>query len=146
MASTSEELKERLTAICPRGRVDLREWILSRVLRWRTEPRALFYQCRVGQQEEEEDDPPDIDLDVAAVLGDAFVLLRAAPDGCSETLIPLHAIDRIRFIQKEGKKELEIRHGECITWLVRLPEAQVVTDLEEFVVQVQWPWTEAKGR
>jgi hypothetical protein len=46
----------------------------------------------------------------------------------------------MRFIQKDAKTEIELRHGECITWVVKLPEAQVCSDLEAFFADLRSIW------
>lgn len=137
-----EELTARFDRVCPPERRELRDWIIERVGQWNRSPDACFYQVRVGMVDPDEPSPPDVDFEVVGVIGAALVLTRAAPDGCSETIIPLRSLDRMRFIQKEGKTEIELRHGDCITWVVRLPEAQVCSDLPRFFSDLRSIWVQ----
>jgi hypothetical protein len=63
--------------------------------------------------------PASAELHVVVLVQGVLLDVRAATDGFSSSLIPLRAIDRVRLIRKPDRTQIEIRHGDCITWLER---------------------------
>lgn len=80
------------------------------------------------------------ELHVAALVGtgpSALLDVRAATDGFSESLIPLRSIDRLRLVRKPDRTQVEIRHGDCISWLERKEDDTKGADLEDFLLALQ---------
>ena len=80
---------------------------------------------------------PSAELHAVLLLDAALLDVRAATDGFSESLIPLRAIDRLRLIRKPDRTQVEIRHGDCISWLERKPEDEAGADLETALLALQ---------
>jgi hypothetical protein len=109
--------------------------VTERLAPWRPGP-PVFFRLSTAPPPLDGGEP-SAELHVCVLLGGALLDVRAATDGFSESLLPLASIDRVRLIRKEDRTQVEIRHGDCISWLERKEDDVAGADLEEFLVQLQ---------
>ncbi len=130
-----EILQRELAERCPEE--NLRA-VSERLACWKPKPQ-LFYRFS-SYPAPGTDSGEACELHVAVLVGQgpgALLDLRSATDGFSESLIPLRAIDRLRLVRKADRTQVEIRHGDCISWLERKEDDAKGADLEDFLVQLQ---------
>ncbi len=130
-----EVLQAELGGSCPEE--VLRE-VSDRLAAWKPAPFLFFRFCSYPAPGAPGDRA--CELHVAVLVGDgpgALLDVRAASDGFSESLIPLRAIDRVRLVRKPDRTQIEIRHGDCISWLERKEDDTKGADLEAFLVELQ---------
>jgi hypothetical protein len=130
-----EVLQAELAETCPE---EILRAVSERLSQWKPAPHLFFrfsaYPAPgTGSGEA-------CELHVAVLVGSgpgALLDVRAATDGFSESLIPLRSIDRLRLVRKPDRTQVEIRHGDCISWLERKDEDSKGSELEDFLVELQ---------
>jgi hypothetical protein len=130
-----EILQAELDGACPE---EILRAASERLAAWKPKPQ-LFYRF-AAYPAPGTDSGEACELQVAVLVGDgpgALLDIRAATDGFSESLIPLRAIDRLRLVRKPDRVQLEIRHGDCISWLERKDDDARGAELEDFLVVLQ---------
>jgi hypothetical protein len=130
-----EILQAELAGACPE---EILQAISERLASWKPKPHLFFRYTAYPAPGSESGEA--CELHVAVLVGDgpgALLDVRAASDGFSESLIPLRAIDRLRLVRKPDRTQVEIRHGDCISWLERKEDDAKGADLEDFLVQLQ---------
>ncbi len=130
-----ETLQAELGGLCPE---EVLRMVSERLSAWKPAPQ-LFFRYSVYPSPGAETGEA-CELHVAVLVGEgpgALLDVRAATDGFSESLIPLRAIDRLRLVRKEDRVQLEIRHGDCISWLERKQDDTKGCDLEAFLVELE---------
>ena len=130
-----EALQTALGGTCPE---DVLRAVSERLSAWKPHPVMFFrYSAYLAPGTESGE---ACELHVAVLVGEgpgALLDVRAATDGFSESLIPLRSIDRLRLVRKPERVQLEIRHGDCISWLERKDEDAAGSELEAFLIELQ---------
>ncbi|MFH1467569.1 MAG: hypothetical protein ABIO70_24500 [Pseudomonadota bacterium] len=127
-----EILQQGLSDRCPEP---LFQAVTERLAPWRPEP-PVFFRLSTAPPPLDGGEP-SAELHVCVLVGNVLLDVRAATDGFSESLIPLRAIDRLRLIRKPDRDQIEIRHGDCISWIERKEDDAAGADLEAFLLGLQ---------
>ncbi len=130
-----EILQAELHERCPE---EILRAVSDRLANWKPRPHLFFRYSAYPAPNT--DSGEACELHVAVLVGTgagALLDVRAATDGFSESLIPLPAIDRLRLVRKPDRIQLEIRHGDCISWLERKEDDVAGSELEDFLVELQ---------
>ncbi len=130
-----ELLQRELSGSCPE---EILRAVAERLAPWGPEP-PFFYRYSAYPAPDAEDGQA-CELHVAVLVGGglgALLDLRAATDGFSESLLPLRSVDRLRLLRKPDRTQVEIRHGDCISWLERKEDDQAGSELEAFLVHLE---------
>jgi hypothetical protein len=130
-----EVLQAELAESCPE---EILRAVSERLASWKPQPHLFFRYASYPAPGTESGEA--CELHVAVLVGHgpgALLDVRSATDGFSESLIPLRAIDRLRLVRKPDRTQVEIRHGDCISWLERKEDDSKGSDLEDFLVELQ---------
>ncbi len=130
-----EILQAELREHCPE---EILRTVSERLSAWKPSPK-LFYRYSAYPAPGTESGEA-CELHVAVLVGSgpgALLDIRAATDGFSESLIPLRAIDRLRLVRKPDRTQVEIRHGDCISWLERKEDDTKGSELEAFLAELE---------
>lgn len=130
-----EILQAELGGACPE---EILRAVSERLANWKPKPHLFFRFASYPAPGTESGEA--CELHVAVLVGDgpgALLDVRAATDGFSESLIPLRAIDRLRLVRKPDRVQVEIRHGDCISWLERKEDDTRGAELEDFLLELQ---------
>ena len=130
-----EILQNELGGACPE---ELLRATSDRLAAWKPSPHLFFRYTSYPAPGTESGEAQE--LHVAVLVGEgpgALLDLRVATDGFSESLLPLRAIDRLRLVRKPEHTQVEIRHGDCISWLERKEDDAKGSDLEAFLLELQ---------
>lgn len=130
-----EVLQAELDGACPE---DVLRAMSERLAAWKPLPH-LFFRF-TAYPAPGTDSGEACELHVAVLVGaapGALLDIRAASDGFSESLIPLRAIDRLRLVRKPDRTQVEIRHGDCISWLESKEDDLRGSSIEDFLVELQ---------
>ncbi len=130
-----ETLQAELDGACPE---EVLRAVSERLSPWKPRP-EMFYRF-TSYPAPGTDSGEACELHVAVLLAGkpgGLLDVRAASDGFSESLIPLRAIDRLRLVRKPDRTQVEIRHGDCISWLERKEDDTLGSEIEDFLVELQ---------
>jgi len=132
---TFETLQAELGGACPE---EVLRAVSERLANWKPRPHLFF---RFSSYPAPGTDAGEAcELHVAVLLAGkpgALLDVRAATDGFSESLIPLRAIDRLRLVRKPDRTQVEIRHGDCISWLESKEDDTKGSSIEAFLLELQ---------
>ncbi len=130
-----EILQAELADACPE---EILRAVSERLSAWKPRPQLFFRYSAYPAPGTESGEACELHVAVLVGTGGGALLdVRAATDGFSESLIPLRSIDRLRLVRKPDRTQVEIRHGDCISWLERKEDDSRGSDLEAFLVELQ---------
>jgi hypothetical protein len=130
-----EVLQTELAERCPE---EILRAVSDRLSQWKTTPHLFFRFASYPAPGTESGEACELHVAVLVGAGPGALLdVRAATDGFSESLIPLRAVDRLRLVRKPDRVQLEIRHGDCISWLERKEDDTAGSELEDFLLELQ---------
>ncbi|MBN1335386.1 MAG: hypothetical protein JXB39_05450 [Deltaproteobacteria bacterium] len=79
-------------------------------------PRATWVRYAVLPASDEGGEPTH-EVQVVLLGHRTLLDLRVASDGASESILPLSAVARVRLHVRDDRIQVEIHHGDCISWI-----------------------------